>query len=244
MLYLIGLGLSEGDISLKAAEAMKKCDALYCELYTSYWEGNLDKLSKTIGKKIAVLEREKVESDFLVNEVKKKAVALLVPGDPLSATTHMQLVMDAKENGIETEIIHAASIYTAVAESGLQLYKFGRSTTLAMPEKNFFPESPYDIIADNLKLGFHTLVLLDIPMTAKKGIEVLLELEKKKKKGMLKKDSRIIACCKLGGNERVIKYGTADALLKDSNLDTTPAVLLVPGKLHFKEEEALSLWKS
>lgn len=242
MLYLIGLGLSEGDVSLKAFEAMKKCDILYCELYTSQWMGDIDRLSKSIGKKIEIIPREDVESDFLVNEAKKKDAALLTVGDPLTATTHMQLIMDARKAGVQTEIIHAASIYTAVAESGLQLYKFGRATTLAMPQKNFFPESPYDVITDNQKAGLHTLVLLDIPMTARKGIELLMEFEKRKKRGAIK--GNIVVCCLLGGKDGTIKYGPADALFDDKDLDVTPAVLLIPGKLHFTEEEALELWKN
>jgi len=242
MLYLIGLGLSDGDVSLKALDAMKKCDAIYCELYTSHWMGDLNKLSKTIGKKIDVLERGKVESEFLITDAKNKNVALLIPGDPLTATTHMQLIMDAKKNNVQTEIIHASSIYTVIAESGLQLYKFGRATTLAMPQQNYFPESPYDVIAENRKMGLHTLVLLDIPTTARKGIEVLLELEDRKKKGIIRDD--MIACCRLGSTQKVIRCGNADSLIKDKELDATPAVLLIPGKLHFAEEEALELWKN
>lgn len=242
MLYIIGLGLSDGDMSLNALEAMKRCDALYCELYTSHWMGDVDRLSKVIGKKIVILDREKVESDFLANEAKNKYVALLIPGDPLTATTHMQLIMDARKAGVQTEVIHAASIYTAVAESGLQLYKFGRATTLAMPKKNYFPESPYDVIADNQKLGLHTLVILDIPMTATKGIEVLMELEKRKKKDVIK--GKLVACCRLGTKDSVIRYDSPETLIKDISLNILPSVLLIPGKLHFKEEEALELWMS
>ncbi len=241
MLYLIGLGLSGGDVSLNAMNAMKKCDSVYAEFYTSNWLGDTNKLGESIGRKIEVLPREKVESDFLVSESKRKDIALLVGGDPLTATTHIQLLMDAKNNGVKTEIIHAPSIYTAIAETGLQLYKFGRATTLVAPEKNFFPESPYGIIVDNQKLGLHTLVLLDIPMTAKKGVEVLTELEKRNKKGSI--EEKIVACCRLGTGNKIIKYGTVDGLAKDKELDVTPAVLLVPGKLNFKEEEVLELWK-
>lgn len=241
MLYLVGLGLGGGDVSLNAIEAIKRCDAVYCETYTSRWDRDLTKLEKLTGKKLEILPREKVESDFLISESKKKAVALLVNGDPLTATTHMQLAMDAKENNVKYEVIHSSSIYTAVAETGLQLYKFGRSTTLAMPQPNFFPESPYDVISDNQKLGLHTLVLLDIPMAARKGIEVLMELEKKKKKGVI--TNKIVACCRLGAKDSVIKYGSPATLAKSDSLDLLPSVIIIPGKLHFKEEEALELWK-
>jgi len=239
MLYLIGLGLADGDVSLKAIETIKKCDLVYCETYTSQWNGDLDRLGNTIGKKIEILPREKVESDFLITEAKKKNIGLLVIGDPLTATTHMQLVMDAKENNVSAEVIHAPSIYTAIAETGLQLYKFGRSTTLVMPQNNFFPESPYDLIVENQKIGLHTLVLLDIPMTAIKGIGVLLEMENRKKKGAI---NDVIACCRLGTKNSVIAYGRPETLMHDTSLDILPSVLIIPGKLHFKEEEALKLW--
>ncbi|MBI2075953.1 MAG: diphthine synthase [Candidatus Aenigmarchaeota archaeon] len=241
MLCLIGLGLGEGDMPMKALEALKKCDSIYAEFYTSVWQGDIDRLGKDIGKRIEILPREKVESDFLINEAKNKDVALLVAGDPLTATTHMQILIDARQNKIKTEVIHASSIYTAIGETGLQLYKFGRATTLAMPEKNYFPESPYDIIAENKKSGLHTLVLLDIPMTAKQGMEVLLELEKRKKKGII--GDKIVACCRLGSKDKSIKYGDINALINDKDLGPIPAVLLIPGMLNFKEEEALELWK-
>lgn len=243
MLYIIGLGLGEGDVSLKALDIMKRCDTLYCELYTSQWIGDINKLSHLTGKKIETLNREKVEGDFLITDAKNKSVALLIPGDPLTATTHMQLIIDARKNNVRTEIIHAPSIYTAVAETGLQLYKFGRATTLATPEKNFFPESPYDIITGNQKLGLHTLVLLDIPMTVKQALQILLDLEKRKKKGIVKEDTKIIACCRLGSKDGLIRYGDIDTLINEKDLDATPAVLLIPGTIHFKEEEALELWK-
>ncbi len=239
MLYLIGIGLAEGDVSLKALGALKRCDAAYCEFYTSHWMGDVDKLGKLAGKKIEMLRRERVESEFLINEAKKKSVALLVPGDPLTATTHMQLLLDAKKALVDTEVIHSSSIYTAIAETGLQLYKFGRATTLAMPQKNFFPESPYGVIAENKKMGLHTLVLLDIPMDAGKGAEVLIELEKRKGEGIAV--GRVIACSKLGDKDRTIKYCDISDLL-NARMDS-PAVIVVPGKLNFKEEEALELWK-
>jgi diphthine synthase len=245
MLYLIGLGLNdEEDLSLKAISAMKKCDEIYCELYTGIWQGDLKKLEKMAGKKIIFLGREKTESDFLVNEAEKKNVALLVPGDPLSATTHFELLSQAKSKRIVTEIVHSSSIFTAVAETGMQLYKFGRTASLPFPAENFSPESPYDIIQENYKQGLHTLILLDTArggMNVKEALRILEEIEKKKKGNIISK-TKIVVCSSLGSGKKTIKYDKAEDLIKISF--GKPAVLIIPGKLNFKEEEALQLWQS
>jgi diphthine synthase len=237
MLYLIGLGLhDEEDLSLKAIDALKKCDSIFCELYTNKWHGNLNKIEDMTGKKIQVLPREKVESDFIVNESKNKVVALLIPGDPLTATTHIELLIEAKKQKINFQIIHSSSIYTAVAESGLMIYKFGRTTTLAYPEKDYEPKSPYEVVKENKKASMHTLVLLDIKedksMTVKDGVELLL------KNKAIGKNEKIVACCELGSKHQVIRYDSASNLVKDLPV---PAVLIIPGRLNFKEEEALAL---
>ncbi len=244
MLYLIGLGLwDENDLSLRALAALKKCDEIYAEFYTNKWLGNMEKLEEITGKKVKVLKRIDVESEMLTGCAKEKNIALLVPGDPLVATTHIQLMIDAKQKNVKTEVVHSSSIYTAVAETGLQLYKFGRTTTLAFIEKSFKPSSPYEVILENRKAGLHTLVLLDVKegsryMTIQDGVEVLLETG-----DLLDKDTKIIACCQLGGSDQKIKYGTMATLAKDKGLDGTPAVVIVPGRLHFKEEEALKLYE-
>ncbi len=230
MLYLIGLGLDEKDISLKALEALKGCEAVYCEFYTSKWNGDIDNIEKLLGKKIKVLEREEIESEFLVKEARNKDVSLLIPGDPLTATTHFQLILDAKESGVNVEIVHAPSIYTAIAETGLQIYKFGRTTTLV---KDFAASSPYDVIKENRKNDLHSLVLMDIEMPAKDGIGLLI------KNKAIAENEKILACGHLGTKKSKIVYGPANKI----NIDEVPSIVIIPGKLNFKEEEALELWK-
>src|SRR3989344_9252320 len=114
MLYLIGLGLwDEEDVSVRALAAIKKCDAVYAEFYTNKWTGDLKKLENITGRKINVIKRHDVESERLTDEAKHRDVALLIPGDPLAATTHVQLMIDAKIKGVECRIVHSSSIYTA-----------------------------------------------------------------------------------------------------------------------------------
>ena len=228
MLYLIGIGLSDGDISLKAIDAMKRCSKLYCEQYTGEWLGSMEELEKIAGKGINVLRREQAESDFLINESEDADIALLVTGDSLAATTHFELVSACRKHGIGAEIIHAPSIYTAVAESGLQLYKFGRTTTLV---NNSDAASPFDVIRQNMGAGMHTLVLLDIGMTASQAAKLLQRIALPEK---------IVACIRLGSREQRIVYDSAENIAKSG---ASPAALIVPGKLNFKEEEFLEMLK-
>jgi diphthine synthase len=134
-LSFIGLGLyDERDISLKGLEAIKSCDKLFAEFYTAALAGtSLTKLEQKFGKPIKVLTREEVEqTDNILKAAKKHNVAFLCQGDPLTATTHIELLLEAKELGIATEIIHGASIAVSVPGLlGLQYYKFGRTTTIS-----------------------------------------------------------------------------------------------------------------
>lgn len=242
MLYLIGLGLhDEKDITLRGLELAKSCDSLYIELYTSSWNG-LKKLEKVIGKKIIQLERSDLEENqkkFLV-EAKDKKIGLLVPGDPLVATTHIDIVIEAKKIGIKTKIIHAPSIYSAIAETGLFIYKFGKTTTIPFSQKNFEPESPYDTIKQNKSLGLHTLCLLDIkenPMEPREGLKYLLKIEDKRKENILSTEDKVVIFSVR--DKSFITYDRIKNILEKKF--PTPAVLIIPGKLHFKEKEYLEM---
>jgi diphthine synthase len=243
MLYLIGLGLhDERDLPLRALDVLKICDEVYAEVYTGKWNGDFEKIEKEINRKIQVLPRERVESSFLIERAVDHSVALLVPGDPLAATTHIDLFAQAKQRGISVKIIHSSSIFTAIAECGLSLYKFGRKTTLAQPQAGYAPTSPYDVIAQNKAMGLHSLVLLDVPMTVKEGCQQLLSLEKKIQKGVIDENISIVACCAIGSPKQIIRYAPIAKLISEDP-QIIPAVLIIPGNLHFKEAEVLELWE-
>src|SRR5271157_5613324 len=99
MLFLIGLGLSFKDVSLRAMDAIKAADVLLLEPYTSFLpEGYVDFIEKEAGKKAVPLTRQDLEDDVkaTVEGMKGKDVALLVPGDPLVATTHHLILNTAQ----------------------------------------------------------------------------------------------------------------------------------------------------
>lgn len=248
LLVFIGLGLyNEKDITLKGVEEIKKSDKVFAEFYTAKLAGtNIENIEKTIGKKITVLSREETENgEIILDHAEKQKTVFLTAGDPMTATTHVDLRMRAIKHGIKTKVVHGCSIITAVPGLlGLQSYKFGRTTTLVFPEKNYFPISPYDVIKKNKKLGLHTLVLLDIQtdknryMTANEGMKFLLEMEKKVGRHVLSDESVACVVARAGSEEPIVRAGLIKDLVK---MDFGPPLhsIVIPGKLHFMEIEAL-----
>jgi len=86
----------------------------------------------------------------------------LVYGSPLTATTHISLIEEAENVELNIKIIYNASILDAVAETGLQLYKFGKVASMPKWEKSFSPDSFMKIVQDNQSMKAHSLILMDI----------------------------------------------------------------------------------
>lgn len=79
-----------------------------------------------------------------------------------SATTHSDLLLRAADLGVPTKVIHNASILTALGSTGLQMYNFGQTLSLPFYTETWAPGSWYDRLEENLRVGMHTLVLVDI----------------------------------------------------------------------------------
>lgn len=247
MLYLIGLGIgNEKDLTLRSLETIKKCSDVYLENYTSPYLGSLKKLEKTIGKKITLANRKLVEtqSQTILDRAKKKHVAFLVVGDVFAATTHTDLLLRAREQNITVKTIHNTSILTAIGDTGLSLYKFGKVTSIPYLTKGWHVDSPYNALKENLSLGLHTLFLLDLKpeekkfMTAAEALTFLWTIEERRKEKILTEETIVISCAALGTDRAQISAGTLESLKKHP-LKGYPQCLLIPGKLHFLEEEAL-----
>jgi diphthine synthase len=266
-LYIIGIGLSSADdITVKGLKLVKGCSKIWLENYTSILQCGKAELEKAYGKKVELADREMVEkgADEMLALAAKADVALLVIGDPMSATTHTDLMLRAAEKGVKVEVIHNASVLTAVGVAGLELYKYGKTPSIVFPDESLTVQSHYDCLKDNQERGLHTLCLLDIKvaeptrddlrqekpgsgasprfMTVNQAIQNLLDIEEVRKEGVFGADTLVIGCARLGSSDRVIKAGKAASLL-DLDFGGPLHCLIVPGKLHFVEEEALGLWK-
>lgn len=250
MLTFIGLGLyDEKDITVKGLEAVKRADIVYAEFYTSNLIGTtVEKIEEFYGKKLTVLKREDVEQDpHWLLEAKDKNVVFLTGGDAMVATTHIDLRLRAMDAGIETKLIHAPSISSAVSGlTGLQNYRFGKSTTIPFPytrkSKTVISEAPYDIIKLNKKNDLHTLVFLDIDrekgfMDIRKAVSLLLEMEGMRSEGLLI-NTLGVGVARAGSGSPSVH---ADYLerLKEYDFGGPLHVLIIPASLHFIEAEAL-----
>jgi len=247
MLYIIGIGLNdEKDITVKGLEAVKKSDEIFLESYTSILQIPFEKLEEFYGKKITKATRTLVEQDSnrILEKAKDGNVSFLVIGDALSATTHDDLILRAKEKKIDVEIIHNASILSAIGITGLQLYKFGKTTSIPFEEENYQVETPYDVLKANISSGYHTLMLLDLRpmenkfMTIGDAIRNLLRIELKRNEKVFTEGTKVIGCARIGSKTQKIVYGKARDIMK-VDFGAAPYCLIVPEKLHFVEEEFL-----
>lgn len=247
MLYLIGLGLQPKHLTMEAAEAIRECSAVFLENYTSrFAEGTKKELEAIIQKPAKELNRKKVEEEFedILNQAKRENVCLLVFGNPLIATTHIQILLDAKEQQIPTKIIPGISVVDWLGKTGLDAYKFGRICTIVFQEGNYAPESFFDIIENNHQNGFHSLCLLDIRaeegrlMSVQEAIGILEKIARKKGSSLLN-NAILVGLYGLGSKNEKIVVGTAKKL-QNSGYNAWPQSLVVCGKLNEKEKEALN----
>ena len=162
-----------------------------------------------------------------------KDVAFLVVGDPFGATTHTDLVLRARELKIQVETIPNASILSAIGCTGLQLYNFGQTVSMVFFTDTWKPSSFYDRIKENVSIGLHTLVLLDIKVKEQsyenmaRGRKIyepprfmsvaqcagqMLEIEEEKKEGVCKEDSLAVGVARVGAKDQKMACGTLKEL--------------------------------
>ncbi|PIN77971.1 diphthine synthase [Candidatus Woesearchaeota archaeon CG10_big_fil_rev_8_21_14_0_10_34_12] len=221
MFYLIGLGLDLKSISLEAFEVLRKCKKIYLESYTVSFPYSVEELEKVIGKKITKLARGEVEDGKFVEDAGNEDVALLVYGSPLVATTHTSLILKCKKEEINLKVFNNASIFDAVAETGLHVYKFGKTASIPVHKADSF----LDLIKENKKIKAHTLVLVDIGMKCGEALD------------RLKVKEKIVLCSRLGTDEQKIYYGKTEDL-KGKKIEE-PFCFIISAELHFSEQEFL-----
>jgi len=240
MLYLIGIGLGdEKDITVKGLEIVKSCSHVYLESYTNALSISKEKLEEFYGKKVILADRDMIEknSDEILDKAKTENVALLIIGDVFAATTHVDFMLRTKEKNVDVEIVHNASILTAVGEVGLELYKYGKVTSIPFDNENV--DTPVNVLKDNQSLGLHTLFLLDLDPKNDNFLSFAAAAKYLVSKGV-DENLTAVGCAALGTKSKKIKV----LKLKDMiEINKNPQCLIIPGRLHFVEEEALELWK-
>jgi len=249
-LIFVGLGLcDQNDISLRDLKEVRKADHIFVELYTSLMTGiKIEKLENLTQKRIVSLSREDLEDfngDKILNVAMKGKTVFLVPGDPMIATTHIDLRIRAEKAGIKIRLIHGASIFSAaIGLTGLQNYKFGRSVTVPFVEGDNYIDTPYEVIKSNLESGLHTFCFLDIRaeerkyLTANEALRILTIIEQRKRESVIKKDTLVTVIARAGSLDVTVKANQLDKIIR-YDFGSPPHSLIFPGKLHFMEAEAL-----
>lgn len=170
VLYMIGLGLgNQDDVTMRGYKIIQSADIIFLESYTSMLIGTTVEQLETMystKRPIVVADRTMVEQDsdiMIVQPAKTQTVVFLVAGDPVCATTHTDLWLRCKEQNVNVEYVHNASIMNAVGATGLQLYTFGQTVSIPYFTEEWKPmRSFYDKIKYNRAGNLHTLCLLDI----------------------------------------------------------------------------------
>ncbi len=246
-LSFVGLGLGAKGITLEGVEEMVAADVIYLEYYTTPHEPQLlSHVQKATGKSFTIVDRQFVEDGSTVlSNAREKNVVLAVLGDPMIATTHNELRVRAIRRGIETRVVHSATIASAAASaSGLHSYKFSRTVTVTRESVSKLTQA-YQMLHKNLLEGAHTLLLLEYDVQSGEGITPadamtgLMLAEGSFKRGVVSEKTFAIVLSRLG-REGAAMAGGSLAELSKREAGAPPHCLIIPGKLHFTEVEAVS----
>ena len=275
-LQLIGTGLGdEKDLTLRAVELLAQSDHVFIESYTSIacaptFVQNVECLA---GKAVKQADRYYVEdATELLALARTHTVALLVVGDPFSATTHSDLYVRCRKEGIPVEVVHNASILNAIGITGLQLYRFGQVITLCFWTETWRPTSWFPTLLANLERGLHTLVLLDIKtkevsdenlargrydkfeppryMGVHEAICQIRDAARESGSALVNDDTAIVAVSRLGCPTQQIRHGPMrawlerDAAAVDTLLGGPLYSVVVPAALHPCEADHLETFAS
>ena len=272
VLYLIGLGLSnEKDITIKGLEYIKESEYVYMEYYTSILGVDKSTLEKFYGKEIILADREMIENDFdkeILEKAKNKKVSLLVVGDPLSATTHMDLYIRCINENVKVIVVNNASILNSIGVTGLSLYKFGQTVSIPFFTQKWRPYSFYDKICLNYKNDLHTLLLLDIKvkeiseenlakgkkiyekprfMSVNVALEQLLEASKNcennEYKNMINEENLCYGVARIGSEDQIIYAGEIKNIIKKDFGKPLHSVVICGKNLSSIEKEVFDWYK-
>ncbi len=248
MLWFVGLGISGAkSIPLEAQEVLAKADIVYLEQFTSpIGKSDLSKIKKMTKGEFKPAKRWLVEDgNEILKNAKRKKVVLLSYGDPYIATTHIELRTRAIEEKIKTKSIHASSSLTSmIGECGLHFYKVGRIATIMSEMKSL--TTPYYVIYKNIIEGNHTVLLLeynqdkDFFLDPKEALVGLIETEKGQKRNVIDSSTYAVVASRVGFASQSIISGKISSL-KKMDFGKPPHTVIITGRLHFTESDALKM---
>ena len=167
-IWLIGIGPGDlGHISDRAKLVARGCEKRYLEGYTAILPRSQEEILESVVGPWERIMRPSVENPAdLMSEAREHAIGLMVVGDPLQATPHIDLEARCAEEGVGFGVVPGMSATSlAISLSGLQSYKFGRQVSIPYPYGEYLAISPLEMLLSNISNGLHTLILLDLDPT-------------------------------------------------------------------------------
>ncbi len=132
-----------------------------------------------------------------------------------------------------------------IGECGLHFYKVGKIATIMSEMKSL--TYPYYVIYKNIIEGNHTVLLLeynqnkDFFLDPKDALKGLLETEKGQGRKVLTESSYAIVASRIGFKDQTIISGKISSL-EQTDFGKPPHTVIIPGRLHFTESDALRLF--
>lgn len=248
MLWFVGLGITGSkSISCDVQNILAKADFVYLEQFTSpLSDTDVAAIKKMVKGEFKLAKRWMIEDGKeILDNAKKKKVVLLSYGDPYVATTHIELRTRATSEKIKTDTVHGASSITSlVGEAGLHYYKIGKVVTIMEDFKSM--TSVYYTIYHNLLLGNHTVLLLEYNqdknffLKPNDALSYLLDVEKEQQRKVISPDTFAVITSRIGLKNQAVVTGKLSSLMK-KDFGDPPHSIIITGKLHFTESDALKL---
>ena len=246
MLWFIGLGVSGiSELSDSTLSVIKNADIVYLESFTSpISETEKKQLENISNGEFKIAKRWIVEDgNEILENAKKSETVLISYGDPYIATTHLELKTRAITDKIETKTIHSSSIISSlIGEVGLHYYKVGKVLTIMNDPKSM--STPYYTIFDNLLSKTHSVILLEYNedksffLDPHDALSLLLDVEKIQNRKVISLDTFVIIASRIGKDSQKIISGNISNLIK-SDFGEAPHSIIIPGRLHFTESDAV-----
>lgn len=247
MLFFIGLGLHGAKgIPLIGLDITKKAEKVYLDVYTSpVSQDEINSLQGLISNEITSIDRDLIEDGYeIIDQAKQKDVVLIASGDPMVATTHIDLRLRAEKSGVKTFVVHSSSILCALpGEIGLHVYNFGKTVTL-MGSGSTPKSTVYEVIHGNLLQGLHTIILLEYDhstgffLKPNEALKSLLSMEEDFKQGIFDDETFVVIASRIGSKSQLLSGGKLGGLIH-KDYGEPPHAIIVPGRLHFTEIDAL-----
>ncbi|MCE4599969.1 MAG: SAM-dependent methyltransferase [Desulfurococcales archaeon] len=237
-LILAGGGLGPGYQGRILEGVLARADVVFVETYTVPGSGWLVEYARGLaGDRVFEATRSQLEelASRVIERARRELVVVLVPGDPLVATTHRSLIAMASTENVEFRVIPGVSgVCAAMSLSLLDFYKFGRTITVPGPWRGVKAYSILDYIYSNACIGLHTLALLDISpggaqLDPASAARILTGLEGDMGEKLVARASVIVVERAGLDSERITVYESLAELAGEDGDWREPASIVIPG---------------